>query len=172
MKLFVFYVGGSVPGSHLELHDMRFAFGETAEACWDDLRAQWWGTPESLHLDAWGPLEQADGFDITLTANPPDAQRRLWFVHLGGYDPAQFTELHHNAFIVADDAKAAKKRALTSTKSWVSPHKDAILDVDEAIDVSGLAKDRGLFLSLSLAQVQKPFTFEAAYVPIGKMADR
>ena len=67
MKLFMFYVGGNCGNSNVELHDVRFSIGETQEDCHEDLRKQWWGNPESLHLDCWGAVEQADGFDVALT---------------------------------------------------------------------------------------------------------
>ena len=60
MKLFMFYVGGDCGNSNVELHDVRFSIGNAPEDCYEDLRQQWWGTPESLHLDCWGPVEQAD----------------------------------------------------------------------------------------------------------------
>ena len=66
MKLFMFYIGGDCGNSNIELHDIRFSVGETAEDCRDDLRRHWWGEPKSLHLDCWGEVEQADGFDVSL----------------------------------------------------------------------------------------------------------
>ncbi|WP_348539988.1 DUF1543 domain-containing protein [Rhizobium sp. rho-13.1] len=58
MKLFMFYIGGDCGNSNIELHDVRFSIGETAEDCRDDLRNQWWGDPKSLHLDCWGAVER------------------------------------------------------------------------------------------------------------------
>ena len=40
MKLFMFYVGGDCGNANVELHDVRFSVGETAEDCFDDLRRQ------------------------------------------------------------------------------------------------------------------------------------
>src|SRR6202000_32331 len=69
VKLFMFYIGGNCGNSNIELHDVRFSIGESPEDCYDDLRRQWWGEPKSLHLDCWGIVEQADGYDVTLTDN-------------------------------------------------------------------------------------------------------
>src|SRR5258708_39726848 len=105
MKLFMFYVGGDCGNSNVELYDVRFSIGSAPEDCYEDLRRQWWGTPNSLHLDCWGPVEQADGFDVTLTAEPLGEQAcRLFFVNLGGYNPLQFGCLHQK---LADAAPAA-----------------------------------------------------------------
>jgi hypothetical protein len=62
MKLFAFYVGGKTETSNTELHDMRFAVGEGMEDCYESLRGQWWGTPESLHIDCWSEITHSDGY--------------------------------------------------------------------------------------------------------------
>jgi hypothetical protein len=72
LNLFSFYIGGKYRNSNIELHDIRFSVGEKAEDCYEDLRRQWWGDPESLHLDCWGRVNQADGFDVTVTAAAVD----------------------------------------------------------------------------------------------------
>jgi hypothetical protein len=164
-RLFAVYVGGTVPGCHVELHDMRFAVGETIEDCHEALIAEWWGSAESLHLDAWGPLEWADGHRIEIGAGGA-TDMRLWFLNLGGYDPADFTELHRNLFIVAPDWRSAKARALETVRDWTSPHKDFAFEVEAAIDVAAAAAGAQIRLTPSPERV--PFRFEARYVPIGR----
>lgn len=166
-SLFAVYVGGMIEGCHVELHDMRFVAGETVEACYDDLRAQWWGTPESLHLDAWARLDHADGFDISLSDSPSKDEPKLWFVNLGGYDPALFTELHRNVFVVAPDRRVARRRALAGVAGWVSPHKDAVREIETLIDVAA-AIGPTRHIRLTPARRAKSFDFEARYTPIGK----
>lgn len=119
MKLFMFYIGGDCGSSNIGLHDVRFSIGETAEDCREDLRRQWWGEPSSLHLDCWGAVEQADGYDVCLTPDPSTdcADAKLFFVNLGGYDPREFGELHRNVLVVANDIKAATKKALGTIRS-------------------------------------------------------
>ena len=170
MKLFAVVVGGEVEGCHVELHDTRFVAGERIEDCYDALKAQWWGTPESLHLDAWGPLEWADGYGVEIVRGAEAAEdlQRLWFLNLGGYDPSRFEELHRNVFLVAPDWRSAKTRALAEVKTWTSPHKDYAFDVERAIDVAGALGD-GWRIRLTPDPEPKPFEFEARYVPIGKV---
>lgn len=170
MKLFVVIVGGEVEGCHVELHDTRFVAGERIEDCYDALKAQWWGTSESLHLDAWGPLEWADGYEIEAVdaETAADDLQRLWFLNLGGYDPAQFAELHHNVFMIAPDWRSAKTRAIAEIKHWEAPHKDNALDVERAVDVERALGARWR-IKLTADAEPKPFRFEARYVPIGKM---
>lgn len=166
-RLFVAVIGGHVPGAHVELHDTRFVIGRTIEDCYDDLRAQWWGTPESLHLDAWGPLEWADGFGVEVAPSPAPDEIKLWFFNLGGYDPERFEELHANLFLAAPDWRDAKARALeAAARGWVSPHKDYVFEVENAVDVAAAAKGA---LRLVRGAPEKRFRFEARYVPIGKM---
>jgi Domain of Unknown Function (DUF1543) len=169
MKLFVFYVGGDCGGSNIELHDIRFSVGETAEDCHDDLRRQWWGTPESLHLDCWGAVEHADGYRIELTATAPsDQPGKLFFVNLGGYDPRVFTELHRNILLIANDAAEAKAKALGKITGWAQPHKDNVLEIDKMMDVSDLLRGNGYFVTLTKAADEPPFQFVCEYMPIGR----
>ena len=167
MKLYMFYVGGNCGNSNVELHDVRFSIGETPEDCHDDLREQWWGDPESLHLDCWGAVEQADGFDVVLTKDVlHEGTGKLFFVNLGGYDAREFGELHRNLLLVAPDAKAAKARALSQIGSWSLPHKDRLFEVEKAIDVTAQLEAYGYSLRLTPATEAKPFKFVCDYLPI------
>ena len=169
MKLFMFYIGGDCANSNIELHDVRFSIGETAEECRDDLRRQWWGEPKSLHLDCWGEIDQADGYDVILTreTQAPENGEKLFFLNLGGYDPREFGELHKNILLVAPDAKAATKKALQQIKSWTLPHKDNVFEVEKAIDVTELTSRYGYRLQLAKAKEERPFQFQCAYIRIG-----
>ena len=167
MKLYMFYVGGNCGNSNVELHDVRFSIGETPEDCHDDLREQWWGDPESLHLDCWGAVEQADGFDVVLTKDVlQEGTDKLFFVNLGGYDAREFSELHRNVLLVAPDAKAAKAKALTLISGWSLPHKDRLFEVEKAIDVTAQLEAYGYSLRLEPVTEEKPFTFVCDYLPI------
>jgi hypothetical protein len=168
MKLFMFYVGGNFRNSNTELHDVRFSVGEAVPDCYEDLRAQWWGDPKSLHLDCWGEVEQVDGFDVFIDDGPLlTTEHRLFFVNLGGYDPDQFAELHQNVLIVAPDEALAKMRALSKTNGWREPHKDRLLEVENMLDVGKSVQRVGHFVSLVKAETHKTFSFECGYTPIG-----
>lgn len=169
MKLYMFYVGGNCGTSNVELHDVRFSVGEAPEDCYADLRRQWWGDPESLHLDAWGAVEQADGYDIAIVAGMPrtTTDEKLFFVNLGGYDRAEFGELHKNLLLVAADASAAKAKALAQIEGWFLPHKDKIFEVEKAIDVTASVAATGYSLELTKAADARAFLFTCNYVPIG-----
>lgn len=171
-KLFMFAIGGDFKNSNVELHDVRFAVGRDEPDCYPELHRQWWGDAASLHLDGWGAVEQADGHDISLSAEPgPKTGKKLFFINLGGYNDVEFGELHKNLLLVAHDAKQAVSRALAETKGWSEPHKDGVFEVDKAIDLSADLLSRGLHLHLSPAAQAKPFKFECGYIPIGKMKE-
>jgi hypothetical protein len=131
----------------------------------DDPRRQWWGDAESLHLDCWGAVEQADGFDVELTREiAPGSTDRLFFVNLGCYDPREFNELHKNILLVAEDAIAAKAKALVQIGSWSLPHKDKVFEVEKAVDITASMQRYGYFLRLTKAVAEKPFEFSSAII--------
>jgi hypothetical protein len=166
-NLFVIYIGGSCEGSFIELHDMRLIISDTIENAYETLRKSWWGTPESLHLDAWGILNWADGYKIEIAEDAAQQQysERLYFVNLGGYDSKQFTELHKNIFVVADNEQDAKAKAVKSIADWESPHGDYLFDVDKILDVTQLLRNR---IILTPCTESKDFDFICKYVSIGK----
>ncbi len=169
-RLFAIYVGGKTATSHVEVHDMRFCVGAALEDCFPALRREWWGTPRSLHVDAWAELTHADGFDIALRADPPSGEARLYFVNLGGYDMAEFTELHRNVFVVAQSEASAKLRALKQIRHWKAPHKDHVMEVEHAVDLSGLTAESGLHVHLTQAALERPFAFTCKYLPLARGA--
>jgi Domain of Unknown Function (DUF1543) len=171
MKLFMVQVGGGVAHANTELHDIRFTIGAMIEDCYEDLRSQWWGDPKTLHLDCWGVVDQADGYDVEIAVEARPASRlRLFFVNLGGYDPAEFGELHRNVLVVERDAPAAKIKALRSVSAWRQPHRDKLFEVETAVDVGASTAKAGCALRLNRSQVEQPFQFNCKYVAIGRMA--
>lgn len=166
-NLFVIYIGGHCQGALIELHDMRLIISDSIENTYDALKKSWWGTPESLHLDAWGILKWVDGYKIEITEDPIHLQKleKLYFVNLGGYDSKQFTELHKNIFVVAENEQSAKSKAVKMVSEWESPHRDYLFDVDKILDVNSLLHNR---IKLTPCPQRSEFEFICKYVPIGK----
>lgn len=169
MKLFVIYIGGSTQTSLVELHDMRFVVAESIEKTYDVLRNTWWGTPDSLHVDAWGELIYADGYDIEVRSreSAPPVAEKLYFLNLGGYDSKQFTELHHNTFIIAQDKQTAKLKAKAQIQHWEVPHTDSHFEVENIISIDEHLEKSGYDLVLTKTDIAKPFEFTCRYTPIG-----
>jgi hypothetical protein len=124
MKLFAIYIGGEHPNANIEIHDVRFAVAGSIRDTHDQLRAEWWGTPGTLHIDCWAEISHADGYEVTLSAERSTAPEKLFFVNLGGYDGKDFAEQHKNMFIVARTVADAKARAMASIAHWKDAHRD------------------------------------------------
>ncbi len=168
MKLFAFYIGGETQTSNTELHDMRFAVGAHMEECYESLRRQWWGTPESLHIDCWAELTHSDHYAIELREEAFPGLEKLFFANLGGYDVEQFTELHSNVFVVAEDKAAAKKHALDTVNHWMKPHRDALFEVEHIIGLSEVAAPHGLHIHLTPRPNAGPLPFVTGlYIRLG-----
>ena len=102
--------------------------------------------------------QQADGFDIALTKEAPrDDASRLFFVNVGGYDPAQFTELHKNILLVVPDARTAKARAKAEIRTGWQPHKDRLFEVEKAVDLTARDAALRIFATANKGQQRKAF---------------
>ena len=168
MKLFAIYVGGELPGANIELHDMRFVVAPSIGETHDELRRQWWGAPESLHIDCWAQIDHADGHDVSLRPEPYKGSARLYYVNLGGYDRAHFTEQHKNVFVVARSVGEAKQRALAAASAWDMPHRDDMYEAEQAFALDEPAGEHRLHIHLSTSDGDRPLTFTCDYKPIGK----
>ncbi len=164
------YVGGHTPTSNLEVHDMRFVVGETIEDCYKELQKQWWGDPDTLHLDCWGAIEQVDGYDVSLSTKPYSTEKNLFFVNFGGYNPEQFDELHKNILIVAPNEAQAKGKAKEDVMHWQVPHKDTLFDIEKALCLNEQLEKEGLYIHLEKSDTIKEFAFTCTYKPISAKA--
>ena len=139
--LWLVVLGGRAPGCHIELHDVRFVAGPSIEAILPELRRQWFGRREGLHLDAYLAVRAVDGWAVSLGRAPlAPRPERLWFVNLGAYRPDSLAELHHFGLVVArspQEAKAAAKR------QWLpgalQQHKDDLCAVDDCLALDQLS---------------------------------
>jgi hypothetical protein len=172
MKIFMIYIGGATETSLIELHDIRFVVAKTLKDTEEALKASWWGTPGSLHMDCWGALESADGHNLHLKPEPYTGEDKLFFVNLGGYDPGEFTELHKNVLVTAPTASKAKVKALKTILDWKSHHKDYLFEVENIFCVNEAAAAKGLYLHLEKTDNPVPFTFNYGYKPLAKNPDR
>lgn len=140
MKLFAVFVGGNHARANIELHDLRFVTGETLEDTVPQLRAAWWGTPSSLHIDGYAELTHVEGRRIEIASGPAPAgsEASLWFVNVGGYTPELFGEQHHYLFMVGAGKPEIWTRARQASPNWTSRHKDNLATVDDVLEVNTL----------------------------------
>lgn len=168
MKLFAIYVGGEFPGANIEIHDMRFVVAEAIEETYGELRRQWWGSPKSLHIDCWAEITHADGYDVALRPEPFAGREKLYFVNLGGYDPAEFAERHRNVFVVAENETKAKSRAVRMVREWIEPHRDDLYEAEQAFCLGNPIGDQRLHVHLTPAPAEQALAFTCQYIPIRK----
>lgn len=132
-ELFLAVLGGRAPSCHIELHDVRFVAAATIEGALPELRRQWFGRREGLHLDSYLAVRAVDGFAVSL------GRERLWFVNLGAYRPDCLAELHHFGLVVARSPQAAKAAA---KRQWLrgalQQHKDDLVAVDDCLAIEQL----------------------------------
>jgi hypothetical protein len=165
MKLFAVYVGGEHPAANIEVHDIRFIVADSIRATHETLRAEWWGTPGTLHIDCYAEISHADGYTVTLRSEPSIAPEKLWFVNLGGYDGRDFAEQHKNLFVVATSLKEAKDRALATISGWKDLHRDDIYEAEQAFSLDG-AVGSGLHIHLIPGAAGEKPNFTCRYTPL------
>lgn len=168
MKLFAIYVGGEAVGANIELHDMRFVVAPSITDTYAELRRQWWGIPNSLHIDCWAEIDHADGYDVSLRPEPYEGSERLYYVNLGGYAPGEFSEQHRNVFVVSDTVVKAKARALKLARGWREPHRDEMYEAEQAFSLSEAGRSQSLFIHLSPSPQVRDLTFTCDYMPLSK----
>jgi hypothetical protein len=136
-KLFAVYLGGRAPRCNTELHDVVFVAGDTIESTYESLMDKWFGDPQRMHLDSWIELRVVDGHAVGLSPKKAPAGKRLYFINLGAYLPGQFTEVHANAFVVAESEAQVKARAKRDLlRGMDSVHTDDLYDVDDCLEIS------------------------------------
>jgi hypothetical protein len=165
VKLFAIYIGGEHPAAHVEIHDVRFVVAASIRETHDRLRAEWWGTPGTLHVDCWAEIDHVDGYDVTLREEPSRAREKLYFVNLGGYDGRDFAEQHKNMFVVATSVAEAKAQALRSIADWSDAHRDDLYEAETAFALDTKIGER-LHIHLTPGAAGQAPRFTCRYTPL------
>tara|TARA_Y100001968_G_scaffold67445_1_gene58363 strand:+ start:9675 stop:10277 length:603 start_codon:yes stop_codon:yes gene_type:complete len=132
-KLYLVNLGGKVKGSHIEVHDVRWVIGDKIEDTFDQLRVEWFGNKQGLHIDSFLHISFVDGYEINISEGSSSKAKdyevensskgcksnkpKLWFINLGGYNPNQLNEQHHFRLVVAKNSNSAKRVA---KNKWIS----------------------------------------------------
>ena len=120
MNLFLFIVvlGGRSLKSNIEIHDVRWVIGKSIEDTFPELRRQWLGEKNGLHIDSYKCIKYIDGYKIVViesnkinSKNKFSDSESLWFINLGGYNRNKMNEEHQFSLVVANKASEAKKKA-------------------------------------------------------------
>lgn len=135
--LHVFMLGGRHPRARIEVHDVTFANVDRVEDAYPQLRGDWFGQAKGLHVDGWLAVDGVEDYQVRFAdvGPAPDAPR-LYFLNLGGYLPRSLGEAHDYLLLVArDPVEARRKAAGLYAASWIQPHTDALLEVDDCIAI-------------------------------------
>ena len=140
LSLFIVVLGGRSSKANIEMHDVRWVLGKSIEDTFPELREQWLGKKNGLHIDSYKRIKYVDGYKVELSKYNKDnsmnekkaEDQTLWFINLGGYDPNKMYEEHEFSLVVAKKAIDAKKKARIN---WESNLKEKHND-----DYSGIKK--------------------------------
>ena len=146
--LYLVVVGGKSPKANIELHDVRWVIGSKIEDTFDQLRNDWFGSHNGLHIDSYKKIVSVDGYKINLRCIDKRNSKKnlfkkleitnknLWFVNIGGYDPNSMQEKHEFGLVVASSSIEAKNKAKSK---WLikleQKHKDDISAIKSLSDV-------------------------------------
>jgi FAD/FMN-containing dehydrogenase len=147
LKLFAVLVGGRHARANIELHDVQFVAAGSIEEAVRVLQDRWWGTPSSLHIDAYAELNVIDGHRVELSDEANGQRVSLYFVNTGGYRDGVFCEDHAYSFHVGADRHAvwaaAKARAEFSQK-----HQDNFDIIDDIVCIDEALAQQNLRVRL------------------------
>ncbi len=146
LSLFIVVLGGRSLKSNIEIHDVRWVLGKSLEDTFPELRKQWLGKINGLHIDSYKRIEYVDGYKIEISKcnkdnliNTKKEADSLWFINLGGYDPERMYEEHEFTLVVAKKAIDAKKKA---KMNWVSnlknKHNDDFSDITNFVKIDDI----------------------------------
>ena len=62
----MFVLGGRAKKANIELHDVRWVIGSRIEDKYDELRRDWFGTLEGLHIDSYKKINYVDGYRVNI----------------------------------------------------------------------------------------------------------
>ena len=121
--LYLVVVGGRSPKANIELHDVRWVVGSKIEDTFDQLRNDWFGSNNGLHIDSYKKIESIDGYKINIRKKEKNQSKKdflkkggisnknLWFVNIGGYYPSFMKEKHEFGLFVVSSSSEAKNKA-------------------------------------------------------------
>ena len=144
--LFLVVLGGRTTKANIELHDVRWVIGSKIEDTFDQLKRDWFGIIEGLHIDSYKKIKYLDGYKINLKSIQSkkikknnsligtSLKKNLWFVNLGGYNPTSMQEQHEFGLVIASSSSEAKNIAKSK---WLigfkKKHKDDISPINKLV---------------------------------------
>ena len=146
LSLFIVVLGGRSSKSNIELHDVRWVIGESIQDTFPELRRQWLGQKQGLHIDSYKIINYIDGYKIVIaeakktnSENIALEDKLLWFINLGGYNSERMHEEHEFTLVVANKAKEAKIRAKRNWESGLeNKHNDDCSGINYITEIDNM----------------------------------
>lgn len=140
-KLFMLLLGCKPQGRHTEQHDIFFAIATELKELVPAIKQFWPEANGKIHLDAYRVVNHVDGYQVNVVekVTQSEANQKLFFLNLGGYQNNVFEEIHYKMLMVSPDKATATASAKSSPffKQYFSPHIDDKygVDVDDVFDI-------------------------------------
>ena len=92
--------------ARIELHYDSWLVGSKIEDTYDALRKDWFGNFDGLHINSYKKIKYVAGYKVSLNnienknskknklVHGKHANKNLWFVNIGSYDPSSMQEKH------------------------------------------------------------------------------
>lgn len=108
-KLYMLLLGCKPAERNTEQHDIFFGIGKSLNELIPQIK-QFWPDAGKIHIDCWREVTSVDGYAISITEhnnNKKAADKKLFFLNLGGYKQNDFEEYHYKIIQVAADKAEA-----------------------------------------------------------------
>ena len=152
-------IGCKPPGRHTEQHDVFFGIATTLQELVPQIEA-FWPEPEKIHIDAWREVNAVEGYRVTVLpkngADSGNAEHKLFFINLGGYQENKFEEQHYIVLTVKEDRASAFKQAKQTMFFQHNhfPGAESHIDDKYGIDVDDLYQVEEILLPSQKEQYQ------------------
>lgn len=140
LTLYMVQLGGRPKGRLIEQHDMFFGVANQVSELVEDINQHWPEVKNKWHIDSYRAITKVDGYTIKLVESgeqvSKDADLKLFFINLGGYQQGSFEEFHDKLLIVATSQAEAIKQAKQSKfyKQFTFKDKDSPFNAASHID--------------------------------------
>lgn len=140
LTLYMVQLGARPKGRLIEQHDIFFGVANQVSELVEDINQHWPEVKNKWHIDSYRAITKVDGYTIKLVESgeqvSKDADLKLFFINLGGYQQGSFEEFHDKLLIVATSQAEAIKQAKQSEfyKQFTFKDKDSPFNAASHID--------------------------------------
>src|SRR4051812_42869480 len=118
LKLYMLLLGSKAPGRNVEQHDFFFGIATSLTELVPAVRSFWREAGDKIHIDGWREVTNVDAHSVTIMRRKDTvdaADKKLFFINLGGYQENKLEEQHYTVLTVSSD----KATAINTAKKTV-----------------------------------------------------